>query len=72
MSQNKTDNLAKMYAFENLGENEESVRNGTSEVRNFIKEDADLDSQIISDKIILLFLRSCKFRVEQAKKKIKR
>jgi hypothetical protein len=72
MSISKLDTLAKMYAFENLGETREAVIEGVREMKAFINGDWDLRDVVISEFIILYFLRANKYRLERAKKKIKR
>jgi hypothetical protein len=72
MSINKLDCIAKMYAFEHLGETRDAATEGIREVREFINQDAALNNVVISDAFIMYFLRSNKFRLERVKKKIKR
>ncbi|KAG5683982.1 hypothetical protein PVAND_013237 [Polypedilum vanderplanki] len=71
MSISKLDNLARMYAFEHLGETREAVINGLKEIKEFINSDEVLKKIKISEIVIMYFLRSNKFRIERAKKKIK-
>lgn len=72
MSRIKLDNFAKLHAFEFLNESEEAVKVGTLEIRHFIDNHTEIDEQSVSDQSILYFLRASKFKIDKAKKKIKR
>lgn len=72
MSHNKLDNFAKLHAFEFLNETDEGIQNGIKEIRYFIQNTPELEDQVISDEILVYFLRASKFQVDKVKKKIKR
>jgi hypothetical protein len=66
------DKLAKLHAFETLGENEETVKRTYKAMREFIRNEDYMKSIVISDKTIMFFLRSNKFRIEVAQRKMKK
>ncbi|XP_039302691.1 retinol-binding protein pinta-like [Solenopsis invicta] len=60
----------KKYAAENLNETDETRRNAVAEIKHWIEESDDLSVQN-GDFLILRFLRTCKFDVEQTKDRIR-
>ncbi|XP_039302689.1 retinol-binding protein pinta-like [Solenopsis invicta] len=60
----------KKYAAENLNETDETRRNAVAEIKHWIEESDDLPVQN-GDFLILRFLRTCKFDVEQTKDRIR-
>ncbi|KAG5684882.1 hypothetical protein PVAND_014092 [Polypedilum vanderplanki] len=61
----------KKIKISHLGETKEALIEGIREIREFINEDTELKNVIITDRILIYFLRSNKFRIERVKKKIR-
>lgn len=65
------DDAAVLFAREQLGESEEVAEDSVLKIQQFLEENPNINAR--SDrKSILCFLRTCKFNIEQAEKKIKR
>ena len=59
------------YAKDNLGESDDVVKESVLAVQQFLRDNPNINAR--SDlRTILYFLRSCKFNVDQAEKKIKK
>lgn len=59
------------YAKEHLDESEETAKQSMLQVQEFLGKNPKINART-DRRTILFFLRSCKFNVEQAEKKIKK
>lgn len=71
MTQSVLDAEAIEFAQENLGESDEVVKESVFAVQQFLKDNPNINARSDSHSI-LCFLRSCKFNVDEAEKKIKK
>lgn len=71
MIQSSLDAAAKKHAFEYLGESEDVAKDALRKIQKFLAENSNINAKS-DDRTILYFLRSCKFNVEQAEKKIRK
>lgn len=62
---------AVLYAHEHLGESEDVVKSSVAEIKQFLRDHPNINARE-DQRTILCFLRSCKFNVEQTKKKIQK
>lgn len=59
------------YAREHLGESDEAAKHGVLHIQKFLADNPKINGRT-DQRTILHFLRSSKFNVEQAEKKIKK
>jgi hypothetical protein len=71
MIQSSLDAVAKKHALEDLGESEDVAKDAVKKIQKFLQENSSINAKS-DDRTILYFLRSCKFNVEQAEKKIRK
>lgn len=71
MTQSSLDAAAKKFAREYLGESEEVSKEAVKKIQKFLSENPSINARN-DERTILCFLRSCKFNVEQAERKIKK
>lgn len=71
MIQSSLDAAAKKHAFECLGESEDVAKDAVKKIQKFLAENSNINAKS-DERTILYFLRSCKFNVELAEKKIRK
>lgn len=72
MYQSSLDEAAKAFALENLGESDEVAKESLKEIQSFVKENPNINAPIHDLRMLMYFLRGCKFNTEQTKGRIKK